>query len=390
MDKILVQWPHLGPYHIARLRMATHLLARHNLHLVALEIYGSDEEYLWERFDQRTGLDHHTLFPEASRRVISRDVLFRELWRFMNHVRPFAVAINGYSTWDAWYLLLWCRLNGSLPILMSDSKRDDAPRNALGEGIKKLIIRHYGSALCAGTPHKKYLRDLGLPFSAIFDGYDAVDNQYFGEQSNRVRQMPQYYRNLPGLADKRTYFLASGRFIARKNFLGLLHAYAKYKAMCQQNQTNHWRLVILGDGPEKEMLCEQIHHLKIAEDVSLPGVQPVTNLAPYYGLAAAFIHPALQDQWGLVVNEAMASGLPVLVSNQAGCSSDLVESASVGFTFDPRDISGLSRLMFRVASGAVDLERMGAAAHQRISDWGLARFATGLYQAVLAGMDRNR
>lgn len=222
----------------------------------------------------------------------------------------------------------------------------------------------------------------------IFDGYDAVDNEFFGEQSDKVRRAPDLFRKLPGLEDKRPYFLASGRFIPRKNFSGLLRAYAVYKEQCLQNRRESWRLLLLGDGPRRDSILNEIKTLGLQSDVVLAGVQPLQNLPAYYGLASAFIHPALQDQWGLVVNEAMASGLPVLVSEGAGCAYDLVEDGVEGFTFAPEGATGLGQLMYRMSSGQVDLDQMGMAARRKISQWGVERFSQGFYQALRVGLIR--
>lgn len=384
----IIHWPRLGPYHVARLRAATRYFAQNDLRLIAMEIFGSDEEYLWEQVGYEDGLERHTLFPHESAKGVSKGALSRQIWSNLNRTQPLAIAINGYSSWDSWSLLAWCWVKGRLPILMSDSKWDDAPRKALGEAVKRLLVGLYGSALCAGTPQREYLEGLGMHPHKIFDGYDAVDNEFFGEQSDKVRRAPDLFRKLPGLEDKRPYFLASGRFIPRKNFSGLLRAYAVYKEQCLQNRRESWRLLLLGDGPRRDSILNEIKTLGLQSDVVLAGVQPLQNLPAYYGLASAFIHPALQDQWGLVVNEAMASGLPVLVSEGAGCAYDLVEDGVEGFTFAPEGATGLGQLMYRMSSGQVDLDQMGMAARRKISQWGVERFSQGFYQALRVGLIR--
>jgi glycosyltransferase involved in cell wall biosynthesis len=96
------------------------------------------------------------------------------------------------------------------------------------------------------------------------------------------------------------------------------------------------------------------------------------------------------EQWGLVVNEAMASGLPVLVSNRCGCARDLVKSGVNGFTFDPFNVEQLSELMRDLSLPGFDLAAMGQASQKIISEWGLGRFADGLAQAVSVAVTSPR
>lgn len=222
----------------------------------------------------------------------------------------------------------------------------------------------------------------------IFDGYDVIDNQFFEEESDKARRSPEKYRSLPGLENERPFFLASGRFIPRKNFSVLLKAYAIYKEQCRKDEKEVWRLLVLGDGTQREPLLNEIQTLGLQFDVVLAGVQSIEKLPLYYGLASAFIHPALQDQWGLVVNEAMASGLPVLVSDKAGCAFDLIEDGVEGFTFTPEDVTSLAQLMSHMSSGQVDLVQMGMAARRKISNWGVERFSQGLYRAIRVGLSK--
>ncbi|MEZ4695505.1 MAG: glycosyltransferase [Rhodothermales bacterium] len=106
------------------------------------------------------------------------------------------------------------------------------------------------------------------------------------------------------------------------------------------------------------------------------------KVAELLARSGALIHPATRDQWGLAVNEAMASGLPVIVSTGAGCCRDLVVDGVNGFTFDPLDTGLLADIMRRVTSE--DAERMlfGRASRERISDWSPETFAHGLAEAI--------
>ena len=115
----------------------------------------------------------------------------------------------------------------------------------------------------------------------------------------------------------------------------------------------------------------------------LPGFVQYPLLPAYYGLAGAFVHASSIEQWGLVVNEAMACGLPVIVSRTCGCAGSLVRDGENGTTFDPQDVSALTQCLSRMASASgVARATMAARSREIAGAWGVARFASGLAAAV--------
>jgi glycosyltransferase involved in cell wall biosynthesis len=269
---------------------------------------------------------------------------------------------------------------------MSESKEDDVSQRYFWKELpKKLLVSQYSAALCGGRPHRAYLEQLGMDRKQIFLGYDVVDNEYFRYGAEKIRLHPESARHFPGLDSAEPFFLASARFIRRKNLDNLLVAYHNYRQQVKPDRA--WRLVILGDGPERSYLKQLIRRLNIP-DPCLPGFRQIEELPAYYGLAGTFIHPALQEQWGLVVNEAMAAGLPVLVSNRCGCVPDLIDPGRTGLLFDPADTSELAQLMTRVSSDNFNRQAMGAAAQAHIGHWGPDRFAEGMLATVTYVQER--
>ncbi len=270
---------------------------------------------------------------------------------------------------------------------MTDTKRDSSPRVGWKEAVKRRIVQQFDAALCGGIPHRSYLEELGMLPDRIFDGCDVVDNEYFEQGADKVRQAPDRYRPVVGLGSGQPFFLASARFIKRKNINGLLRAYASYRLglKCRGEAEHPWGLVILGGGAERDAL-ESVVRSEGIQGVCFAGFRQIDQLPVYYGLAGAFIHPALQDEWGLVVNEAMAAGLPVIVSNRCGCAPDLVLENKNGFTFDPQDVGKLAHLMTLFSSGRVDARAMGVASREHIKGWGLERFVHGLWGSLQAAL----
>src|SRR5205807_2078983 len=149
---------------------------------------------------------------------------------------------------------------------------------------------------------------------------------------------------------------------AKKNLARLLQAYALYRAAAGGAS---WKLILLGDGTLRADLERLRDELGLGEDVAMPGFKQYHELPSYYGLAGAFVHASTSEQWGLVVNEGMAAGLPVLVSRACGCAADLVRDGVNGFAFDPLDAGALAGLLGHMAGrGDGDLASMGEASRR--------------------------
>ncbi len=385
---LAIHWARFGPYHLVRLWAAFYRMQTAEVRVIGLETASMDEIYSWAREDGSTVFERYTAFPGRSYHKISPIEMWSGVTTLLNRIKPDVVAVAGYGLVDAWAILGWCRIHRRPAILMSESKADDSLRVKWKEWLKQRLVSQFAAALCGGSPHRAYLEDLGMKPDRIFKGYDVVDNDYFWQAAEQARQQPTTFRYLPGLEKPGPFFLASARFIQRKNLDGLLRAYGQYCHRLDRadNERDPWRLVILGDGVMRDVLENLIRDEGLT-GVSLPGFRQIGELPAYYGLGSAFVHPALQEPWGLVVNEAMAAGLPVLVSNRCGCASDLVNEGENGFTFDPEDIDGLADLMYRLSSGQVDLQAMSRASRSQISRWEPDRFAQGLYNALQVALE---
>jgi 1,2-diacylglycerol 3-alpha-glucosyltransferase len=287
------------------------------------------------------------------------------------------VAIPGWSGESALAALRWCVETGTPAILMSESTALDKPRVAWREWIKQRIIDLYSTALVGGQRHLDYLVALGMPRDRIFTGYDVVDNDYFARSANKVRSEKEEVRKNYGLPEN--YFLASARFIEKKNLSTLIRGYAGYRHAAANSEP--WELVLLGDGPLKSDLCRLIADLCLDRSVLLPGFKQYDELPFYYGLANAFVHASTTEQWGLVVNEAIASALPVIISNRCGCVPELVQDN--GFTVDPTNEHELASRFFEIASlSDGERQRLRDASRRIAANFGPERFGEGLERAA--------
>jgi glycosyltransferase involved in cell wall biosynthesis len=231
--------------------------------------------------------------------------------------------------------------------------------------------------LVAGGPQRRYLAGLGMEERLIRDGFDVVDNEHFAIGAATARKDADALRRQLALPPR--YFLASCRFVAKKNLFVLLEAYQGYRG---EAGAPAWDLVLLGGGPLETELRAAIAARGLVDSVHLPGFRQYPELPAYYGLAEAFILPSTTEQWGLVVNEAMAAGLPVLVSERCGCSEDLVRPGVNGFRFNPFAPRELMGQMLTIASKDCDRMAMAQAGQAIIAEWSPDRFGRALRQAV--------
>lgn len=385
--RVCIHWPRFGPLQLNRLRAAHEVLGAEEVEVVALETATTSANYAWRVERGATPFERVTVFQNEQYDEITPRRMHQGMIDALDRLQPDAVHIHSYSTPDARACLTWCRENRRVAVLMAESREADAPRVWWKEAIKRVLVSQFDAAQASGSASARYTAQLGIDPSLIFVGYSVVDNAFFREAAAQVRVAPSAARSLPGLADPTPYFFASGRFMERKDWPTLLLAYSQYRRLVTERGLSPWRLVLLGDGDLRPEIEAMIRDEQIAA-VSLAGWRHIEDLPAYYALASAFVHTAAVDQWGLVVNEAMACGLPVLVSTGTGCAEDLVDQGKNGYRFAPGDIDELARRMTELAHGA-DLAAMSTASEAIIGRWPLQRFGTSLLQAMHAGRDRS-
>ena len=399
---LVVIFENIGGYHAARLRGAhCACIARGgDWRLSAIQITNAQNEHPWGELSNDA-----TPFPifTAVQRENSREALTHaeisasgaRVAAILKKLRPDVVAIPGWGFPYSRAALNWCKKNRAASVLMSESKWNDEPRAAWKEFLKsQLYVRHFGAAIVGAESHRDYLVKLGMKRAKIFTGYDAVDNDYFHQKADEARANPALARARQPAIPTRKFFLAVTRFIPRKNLRCLVEAFALYRKNFAQTGAEKsseinapWDLVICGSGAGESDLRAQISEQKLDGSVHLPGFVGYREIGDWYGLAGAFIHPALHEQWGLVANEAMAAGLPVIVSNRCGCFADLVQSA--GFGFDPTNARELAEIMQKVsASSEAERATLGEAAREQVRKFSPEHFGAGMLNAADAALAR--
>jgi 1,2-diacylglycerol 3-alpha-glucosyltransferase len=377
--KLAVCFTNFGPYHLARLRALAARLAERGDRLVAYEVAGSERTYPWTRCRHDEPFEWTTLFPDRVLEAIAPEECRSAMVVALEDDRPDALGIVGYARPESMTAARWARRRRRPTVLMSESQEIDRPRVWWKELIKRRRVGLFDAAVVGGPSHRDYLVQLGMDADRIALGYNAVDNDYFATAARRWREDPSGRIGLPAAP----YFLSVCRFVPEKNLIRLIEAFARYRRGASEQPA--WDLVLCGDGPGKAQVEAAVEASGFAVAIHRPGFLQVDDLPRWYAHAGAFVLPSLMEPWGLVANEAAASGLPLLVSRRAGCSATLVleSDAITGARFDPTDVGEIAaRLSWMAAISDESREAMGRRAAENVALWGPDRFAQGNMEAI--------
>jgi glycosyltransferase involved in cell wall biosynthesis len=358
--KVLFFLRRVGPYHHARFQAASRLVD-----LTVVETRSASTEYPWD-FEAGGMYALHRL-PTASdpESGLHGCALTAAITQAFDRHATDIVVTTGWADQEYHSVILEAAKRRVPRVVISDSRYEDEPRKFYKEFIKKLILRNYSGAIVAGAAARNYMRRLGFPVESIFHPWDVVDNDYFRSTSS-------------GVAFHDRYFLCVSRFIPKKNLERFLASYAGYR---RQGGTR--KLVLLGSGELESRLRRLAETLSLGTSLEMPGFAQYEELKKYYSNAFCLLLPSLTDQWGLVVNEAMASGLPVAVSSNCGCAADLVEESKNGLIFDPFDMEEMTNAFIEMDRlTETEWNSMSSKSRSTIENWGLSQFGEALRNAA--------
>lgn len=367
-------WTKFLPYHQARIRHLRERLLAIDWHLTAIEVASRDALYPFPENIPSHGDDYVCLFTGKSYRALSPYIIHATALRTLEKIRPDVVIAPSTPFPSGMAAVKYSLSNSSLTIMMDDAWEDSDQRGAIVTMAKKIIHKNVDAAFIPAPSHTSYYVKVGFPAERIFYGVDVIDNDFFSAHANSARRQADSLRTALGLP--RQYFIFVGRFIERKGIGTLLDAYRRYSLLAPKDR---WGLVLIGEGDEYQRYQGQ---MKEFPDVKFAGSRFSEQLCQDDGLASAFILPSTIETWGLVVNEAMASHLPVLVSKGCGAGRALVEEGKNGWTFDVGNAEMLSQLMFKMSEMPADrLHTMGERSKEIIAGWSLDTFADSVIAA---------
>ncbi len=378
--RVAVVWIDWYPYHVARFRG---LVSAFNGEVAGIELVGGVGVHAGLKFREElpAELPITTLMPNVSWREASHLRLASMVWRELSRLEPEVVLVPGYYTLPGLATALWARVHGAKSVLMTESCAFDHSRTGWREKLKSLGLRMLFSwAVTGGRAHVAYLQQLGFPLDRVTGFYDVVDNEFLHNGCRSVRSEPGAARVESGLSTS-PYFLYVGRLAEEKNVSTLVTSWIAYR-----NAGGSWPLVLVGEGPESNELRKLAAACIFAKDIIFPGLRSASELLPFYAFAGCFVLPSSREPWGLVVNEAMAAALPVLVSNHCGCAADLLTEGVNGYSFEPFDGGQLTGLLHRMESLTAEQRAlMGAASAQAIEVFSPQSFGRSILEISTAG-----
>ena len=206
--------------------------------------------------------------------------------------------------------------------------------------IYRRALRSVSAVVATGTRNAEYFRHFGVPAERIFRALYCVENERFAlcgpdRERDRARIRAQI-----GAGEAETVFVVSGKLVGGKRPLDALKAFAR---LGRENENCH--LLYLGDGPQRPRVESEAAQLGLRQRVFVSGFINQSEIPAWYAAADCLIHPSRSETWGLVVNEAMAAGLPVIASDAVGCVPDLVHPGKNGAVFPVGSIPDLRRLL---------------------------------------------
>jgi glycosyltransferase involved in cell wall biosynthesis len=379
MTRLVLLTEIIAPY---RIPVFNALARRVGIDLHVIFLAETDETLRqWRVYKDEIKFTYQVLPSRRWRFGKTKVLLNRGMRKALKELRPDVVLGGGYSYAAGWQALWWANRHRVPFVLWSESNRHDARQGrALVEWLKRFFLRHCSGFVVPGRASFEYLTLLGVAPELISMAPNAVDNVFFAKHSELARSEDAARRgelNLP-----KRYILFVGRLVEEKGIFDLLEAYARL----DDGLRTEVGLVFVGDGVSMNELMRRAAQIRPG-NVSFPGFLQREGLATLYGLADALILPTHSDPWGLVVNEAMACGLPIIVSDVAGCAPDLVENGWNGYVVPSHDRTQLLLALDSLLRDESLRQKMGARSTERIQEYSPEICAGGLAKAALVSAE---
>ncbi|MCU0598370.1 MAG: glycosyltransferase family 4 protein [Desulfobacterales bacterium] len=249
-------------------------------------------------------------------------------------------------------------------------RSDNTRRHSNLKGVKGIIkrlglplwLRRYNTWHPVGTLAAEYLRWMAGSEKPVYYFPYSADNAWFEKCAKECQKDRNHIRQEMGFRNDDFIVLGLMKWTQREDPLTLVESIKQVK-----HRGGAAKLILAGDGPLRPKVAETMAEIK--ETIYLPGYLPYSQLPKYYAISDLFVHPAVNEPWGVSVNEAMACGVPVLAAEGVGSGRDLIVEGKTGYTFPDGDKDALSDLILKLSQDRNRMHAMGQAAKQRVDAW---------------------
>ncbi|MFN7941383.1 MAG: glycosyltransferase family 4 protein [Thermoanaerobaculia bacterium] len=265
-----------------------------------------------------------------------------------------------------------------LRVMVRGDSSDVAPRAAWKKLLHRRFLSMYDAFLTVGSQNEAFYARNGVPASRRFRVPHVVDNQRLAEEAKTHEVNRVTIRGRWGIEADARVALFAGKMIREKNLEELLRAFA-----LAEREERTLRLLLVGDGPLRSEIAARAESLE--HRPALVGFLNQSRIAEAYAAADFLVLPSRSETWGLVVNEAMACGLPAIVSDRVGCAADLVREGETGAVYASGDVAGLAARLAEFARDPGWTRAMGVRAQALVfADYSIERAVEGTLAALEA------
>ncbi|MFD0750791.1 glycosyltransferase family 4 protein [Mucilaginibacter calamicampi] len=335
-------------YWRGRLIYLQRYLKDNGVEMRAIELFGKGSAYSFDDYNDKYPW-WTCLFPDSDATELSTDTIAKELFNSLNAFNPDVVIASPITFFAGALGLRWAKRNNKKHIMFDDAKPLlQFKRNFLVRWVRDTITAQTDALWLPSADYDMEYPSLDKLDMHFFYGFNCIDNEHF---------KPSEQRKLDG-----NTVICVARLVPIKNLHNLLRAWQSI-----EEKNIQWKLVIIGDGPMYEKLTQFALQLNL-KSVNFMGASNYEDMPEHLHMADVFILPSLSETWGLVVNEAMAAGLPVILSNKVNAAVSLLQEGVNGYSFDPYQISDITSSLLKFITLDDDSKQvMGIQSQQIIS-----------------------
>ena len=329
--KVLIVHNDFRVYWKGRLLFLRKYLEKMDIDFYAIELFGKGSPYSFDTYENKE-IWWTCLFPDKSYDEIPNTVIRKTFIQKLDEINPDVIIGSSIVFFAGALGIRWAKNNNKRFVMFDDAKPSQVKRSFLVRTIKNLIIRQVDGLWLPSDDYDEAYSKLVHKKTFIFHGYNCIDNELFRFKKKKEMHF--------------TTITCVARLVPIKNIDNLLKA---WKII--EKKHPEYKLAIIGDGPEFVSLNELTLNMGLKTIVFLGAINN-SDIPTYFYNSVAFVLPSLAESWGLVVNEAMAAALPILISNKINASYALLEEGVNGYGFEPLEIQNIANKI----SSFIDLD----------------------------------